>query len=131
MRNARLYLIGLAASVFGDSAMTLVAAIWIKSLTGSNSAAAIVSVYLYAPSLLGPLAGLLADRVRRKPLLIVVNLAGAAIMVPLLAVHDRTQAWLIYAAMAGYGACLALIDPAESALFTVMLPDHIRQRVNG
>jgi MFS family permease len=131
MRNARLYLIGLAASAFGDSAMILVAAIWIKSLTGSNSAAAVVSVCLYAPSLLGPFAGMLADRVRRKPLLIVVNLAGAAIMVPLLAVHDRSQAWLIYAAMAGYGACLVLIDPAESALFTVMLPDHIRQRVNG
>jgi hypothetical protein len=131
MRNARLYLIGLAASVFGDSAMTLVAAIWIKSLTGSNSAAAVVSVCLYAPSLLGPLAGMLADRVRRKPLLIVVNLAGAAIMVPLLTVHNASQAWLIYAAMACYGACLALIDPAESALFTVMLPDHVRQRING
>src|ERR1700722_17627969 len=36
-RNGRLYLIGLAASLVGNSAMTLVAGIWVKSLTGSRA----------------------------------------------------------------------------------------------
>ncbi|HEX9334957.1 MAG TPA: hypothetical protein VF892_03685, partial [Pseudonocardiaceae bacterium] len=83
-RNARIYLVGLAASLVGNSAMSLVAGIWVKSLTGSSSAAAIVSVCVYAPSLLGPLGGVLADRVRRQPMLVILNLASGVAILPLL-----------------------------------------------
>ncbi len=38
-RNARLYLSGQVMSLFGDSALWLAMAIWIKILTGSSSAA--------------------------------------------------------------------------------------------
>ena len=38
-RNARLYLSGQIMSLFGDSALWLAMAIWIKVLTGSSSAA--------------------------------------------------------------------------------------------
>jgi MFS family permease len=130
-RNARIYLLALAASLVGDSAMSLVAGIWVKSLTGSSSAAAIVAVCIYAPSLLSPLAGMLADRVRRLRMLIVVNLLAAAAVLPLLLVRSADQVWLIYAVMLAYGISLVLIDPAENALFAVMLPDHVRRQVNG
>lgn len=43
-RNGRLYLSGLAVSVVGDNALSLAAGIWVKSLTGSSSEAALVSV---------------------------------------------------------------------------------------
>lgn len=102
--------------------MSLAAGIWVKSLTGSSSLAALVSVCIYAPSALSPLAGLLADRVPRKPLLITVNAVTAAAMLPMLAVRSEDQVWLILVAMTCYGAALALIDPAEQALFVVMLP---------
>jgi Na+/melibiose symporter-like transporter len=131
VRNARVYLIGLAASLIGDSAMTLVSGIWVKSLTGSSSAAAWVSVFIYAPTLLGPAAGMVADRVRRRTLLLVVNGAAAAVMPLLLFVHSAGQVWLIYLVMLGYGLSLTLIDPAENALFAVMLPGPVRQRFNG
>ena len=130
-RNGRLYLTGLTASVLGDSAMTLVAGIWVKSLTGSNSAAALVSVGIYAPSLLAPLAGTVADRVRRRRLLLVSNLAMAAVMLTLLFVDRASRVWLLYAVMTCYGVALVLIDPAENALFAVMLPDSARARLNG
>jgi MFS family permease len=130
-RNARIYLVGLGASALGDNAMSLVAGIWVKELTGSSSLAAITSVCVYAPSLLGPVAGMIADRVRRRPLLVAVNLAAAALMLPLLLVHSPGQAWLIYVAMTGYGCAAALIDPAESGLFVTMLPTPLRQRMNG
>src|ERR1700754_3659891 len=130
-RNARLYLLGLAASLIGDSAMSLVAGIWVKSLTGSSSAAAVVAVCIYAPSLLSPLAGMAVDRVRRRRMLVVVNLASAAAVLPLLLVHSADQVWLIYVVMLAYGTSLVLIDPAENALFAVMLPDDIRRQVNG
>ena len=60
-RNARLYLTGLAASLLGDSAMSLVAGVWVKSLTGSSAQAGLVSACVYAPSLAGPLAGMVVD----------------------------------------------------------------------
>lgn len=47
-RNAVAYLVGLGLSFLGDNAMSLVAGIWIKTLTGSSSAAALASVCVYA-----------------------------------------------------------------------------------
>jgi len=130
-RNARLYLIGLGASLTGSSAMTLVAGIWVKTLTGSSAAAAAVGVCLYAPSLLGPLAGMVADRVRRRPLLVAINVASAAALLPLLAVDRYHAVWVVYAVMVAYGVSLVLVDPAESALFAIMLPAELRQQING
>ena len=81
-RNARIYLAGLGTSLIGNSMLSLVAGIWVKSLTGSNSAAAIVSVCAYAPSVLGPVSGVVADRFRRRPMLVVLNLASAISVLP-------------------------------------------------
>src|SRR5580693_6630202 len=76
-RNARLYLIGLAASLLGDSALSLVAGIWVKSLTGSSAEAGLVSACVYLPSLFGPIGGVIADRVHRQRLLIGLDVASA------------------------------------------------------
>jgi len=130
-RNARWYLTGLAASLLGDNAMSLVAGIWVKSLTGSSAAAGLVSACIYAPSLLGPTAGLLADRVSRRRLLIGLNTASAAIVLTLLTVRSAAQLWLIFAVMVWYGIELVASDPAENALFAEMLPLDLRQRLNG
>lgn len=90
-RDVRLYLVGLAASLVGTSAMTLVAGIWVKTLTGSDSAAALVSACVFAPALLAPLAGLLADRFARRQLLLVVNASAAVGLLPLLLVRSEAQ----------------------------------------
>jgi MFS family permease len=130
-RNGRLYLVGLAVSVIGDNALSLAAGIWVKSLTGSSSEAALVSVCVYAPSLAGPLAGLVADRVRRRRFLVWLNLVSAALVLPLLAVRGPDTAWIIFAVMSWYGIHLTLSGPAESALFAVMLSRELRQQLNG
>ena len=130
-RNGRLYLTGLAVSVIGDNAMSLAAGIWVKSLTGSSSEAALVSVCVYAPSVAGPLAGVVADRVRRRRFLMWLNLASAALILPLLAVSGPGSAWLIFAVMTWYGIHLTLSGPAENALFAVMLSRELRQELNG
>jgi Major Facilitator Superfamily len=130
-RNGRLYLTGLAVSVIGDNAMSLAAGIWVKSLTGSSSEAALVSVCVYAPSLAGPLAGVVADRVRRRRFLIWLNLVSAALVLPLLAVTGPGSIWIIFAVMTWYGILLTLSGPAEDALFAVMLSPELRQELNG
>jgi Na+/melibiose symporter-like transporter len=130
-RNGRLYLTGLAVSVIGNNALSLAAGIWVKSLTGSSSEAALVSVCVYAPTLAGPLAGLAADRVRRRRFLIWLNLVSAVLVLPLLAVRGPGSVWIVFAVMTWYGIHLALSDPAESALFAVMLSRELRQELNG
>lgn len=130
-RNGRLYLTGLAVSLIGNNAMTLVAGIWVKSLTGSSSEAGLVSVCIYAPSLLGLLGGVIADRVRRKRLLIALSLVSAGIMLALLGVHGRDTVWIVFLAMCWYGIDLVVSSAAESALFAEMLPADLRRRLNG
>jgi MFS family permease len=130
-RNGRLYLTGLAVSVIGDNAMSLAAGIWVKSLTGSSSEAALVSVCVYAPSLAGPLAGVVADRVRRRRFLIWLNLVSAVLVLPPLAVSGPGSIWIIFAVMTWYGINLTLSGPAQSALFAVMLSRELRQELNG
>lgn len=66
-RNAGLYLLGVVVSGFGTTAMWLVAGIWVKSLTGSDSLAALTVFAMWAPVLAGPALGVLADRLPRRP----------------------------------------------------------------
>jgi MFS family permease len=130
-RNARLYLTGLGFSLIGNSAMSLAAGIWVKSLTGSSATAGAVSIGIYAPSLLGPIVGLAVDRVDRRRWLVAVNVASAAVVASLLAVRGRGEVWLIFVVMVGYGFSLVMAGPAEDALFAQMLPTDVRRQVNG
>ena len=130
-RNARLYLSGQVMSLFGDSALWLAMAIWIKILTGSSSAAGLSWFALAVGSLLGPLGGMLADRVRRRPLLVAANLATAALVLLLLLVRDGHQVWLIYLVMFGYGVSGSLLGPAQTALVQAIVPGDLLGDANG
>jgi hypothetical protein len=130
-RNGRLYLVGLTASLVGNSAMTLVAGIWVKSLTGSSARAGLVSALAYAPTLVAPLAGALVDRVDRRRWLVVVNLVSAATILSLLGVRSADGWWLIAAAMTIYGLEMTLSSPAEDALFAQIFSPVFRRRING
>ena len=130
-RNARLYLTGQIASLFGDSALWLAIAIWIKVLTGSSSAAGLSWFALAVGSLFGPLGGVLADRCRRRPLLVATNLATAGLVLLLLLVRDRHQVWLIYTVMFGYGVSGSLLGPAQTALVQAIVPADLLGDANG
>lgn len=131
LRNARLYLSGQVMSLFGDSALLLAMGIWTKVLTGSSSAAGLSFFALAVGSLCGPLGGMLADKVRRRPLLIVTNLATAGLVLLLLLVRDRHQVWLIYAVMLGYGVSGSVLGPAQTALVQAIVPAELLGDANG
>jgi MFS family permease len=130
-RDARLYLSGQALSTVGDSALWLAMGIWVKILTGSNSAAGLVFFAFICGVLLAPVTGLVADRLRRRPLLIAANLAAAPLVCALLLVQDRRQIWLIYLVMFGYGAVNSLITSAQTALLPVLLPPDLLGEANA
>jgi MFS family permease len=118
-RDARIFLAGQSVSLLGDTSLWLALAMWAKDLTGSSSAAGIAIFCVVAPQLLSPLAGLLVDRVRRRPLLIAVNLASAAVVLALLAVGDRVA--ILYAVAVVYGASYTLLASGQSALLAAVV----------
>jgi MFS family permease len=130
-RDARLLLAGQTLSAFGDWAMLIVLAVWMKSLTGSSALAGLTFFVFAAGSLTAPLGGLLADRVRRRPLMIVSDLVLGAIVLLLLLVHDRGDAWVIYAVALVYGALGSVFSPARAALLKIMLPEELLAEANG
>lgn len=129
--DARFYTLGQVCSMFGDSSLWLAMGIWVKTLTGSNAAAGLTFFFFTAPSLLSPFAGLLADRWRRRPMLIATNAATGTAVLVLLAVHDAGQVWLIYLVMAFYGMSYAVLGSAQSALLTVMVPPELLPDANA
>jgi MFS family permease len=131
IRDARVFLLGSAVSMLGDSAMFLVLGIWAKDLTDSNAAAGLVFFVLVLPAVFSPLAGLVVDRVRKRPVLIVTNcLIGLALLL-LLFVHDRGDLWLIYVVAALYGSAGVVLFSARSAFMTVMLPRELLGDANA
>ena len=48
-RDARIYLIGQAFSLFGDSCLWLAMGVWVRTLTGSNAQAGLVFFFYTAP----------------------------------------------------------------------------------
>jgi MFS family permease len=131
IRNVRVFVAGWTASVFGDWAMFIVLGVWTKDLTGSNSAAGLVFFALALPSLFSPLAGLVVDRLPRRPLLIWTYAVEALVVLSLLFVHDRGDVWIIYAVTVFYGAAGTFAASARSALLTVMVPQELLAESNG
>ncbi|MFJ2027504.1 MFS transporter [Streptomyces sp. NPDC087897] len=125
------YLAGVVVSGFGTSAMWLTAGIWVKSLTGSNSLAALTVCAMWAPVLAGPAIGALADRVGRKALLVRVNLAMACLLSTLLLVDSGRTVWLVFVVLVLYGAGGVLLDAAESALVAGTVPASLLADFNG
>ncbi|MFI8362371.1 MFS transporter [Streptomyces sp. NPDC085612] len=115
-RNAGLYLLGVVVSGFGTSAMWLVAGVWVKSLTGSDSLAALTVFALWAPLLAGPALGALADRRPRRLVLVAGSLVTAALLPLLLLVDSAERVWLLFVVLFVYGTCGVLHDAAEAAL---------------
>lgn len=123
--------VGLAASMFGDSLMLIVLSMWVKTLTGSNGAAGLTFLAMTAPALLAPLFGYVVDRVRRRTFLVVANLASAAMMLPLLLVHDEGDVWIVYSVAFGYGISFVVLPAALNGLLKDLLPDDVLLEANA
>ena len=130
-RDARLLVAGQTLSAFGDWAMWIVLAVWMKTLTGSSAQAGLVFFVLSLGTLAAPLGGLLADRVHRRRLMIACDCALGVSVLVLLFVHDRGDAWLIYLVALLYGVVGTMFYPAQAALLRLMLPEELLADANG
>ncbi|MGA5897490.1 MFS transporter [Streptomyces venetus] len=130
-RDAGLYLSGAVVSGFGTSALWLASGVWVKDLTGSDGLAALCMLAMWLPTLAGPLLGTVADRGRRKPVLIGVNVLLAALLLTLVSVDSPGELWLLYAVLSVYGAAGVVHDAAESALVSAAVDPALLGDFNG
>jgi MFS family permease len=130
-KDVRLLLAGQSLSMFGDWMMIIVLAIWMKTLTGSSSAAGLVFFVFAIAGVIAPLGGLVVDRLPKRRLMIVTHVALAGVMCLLLLVHDRGDIWLLYAVTALYGLGGDIFAAARSAMLKAMVPDELLGDANG
>ena len=91
-------------------------------LTGSATlVAAMMVVQLLPLALIGPLAGVVVDRMSRRTLMIAADLARAGLFAGLVFVRSADQIWLAFVLVALGVIATAFFEPARSA----MLPDVV------
>lgn len=130
-RTAGLFLAAVVVSGFGSSAMSLAAGIWVKSLTGSDSLAALALFAVWLPVLFGPLLGTPADRLPRKPLLVGANVVMALLLTTLIAVDSAGRVWILFAVLLVYGSGHVVMDAAESAVVAQAVDARLLGDFNG
>ncbi|MEY9935629.1 MFS family permease [Catenulispora sp. GP43] len=130
-RDIRLLVLARFVDVLGDNVMWIALGIWIKQLTGSSSQAGLSFFVFILGSLLAPAGAVVVDRVRRRPLITILNLVTGLAVLPLLLVHDRSGVWLIYAVMFGYGVLSSVTGAAMTAYTQTLIPAEQLGQANG
>jgi MFS family permease len=119
MTDRRLIVGAVGVSALGDFLLWIPLTLHIHEQTGSGAAVAALMICLWSPIvLLAPAAGLLADRVETRRLLLWASLAQAVVAAALAFSLGSTAATLALAALLGAG--FAVAQPAEFALVPVI-----------
>ncbi len=118
-RNAnfrRLWLAQLISEI-GDWFYSL--AVYDLLLETTNSGRAVgwaIIIQLLPWFFMTPIAGHLADRFRRRPLMITADVVRAVVVLGLLLIHDASQVWLVYCLLAAEVIFASIFEPARNAL---------------
>src|SRR5213595_4202744 len=97
-RNFRLLFIGQAISQLGDWFNSVAVYALLLDLTGSATAVAWMMIVQFLPiAIVGPMAGVVVDRVNRRRLMIAADLVRGGLILGLLLVRTAEQVWIAYA----------------------------------
>jgi MFS family permease len=115
-RNFRLLFIGQAISQLGDWFNAVAVFALLLDLTGSATAVAWIMIVQFLPvALVGPLAGVVVDRVDRRRLMIVTDVLRGCLVLGLLLIRRREELWIAYVVMAFTVGAQAFFEPARTA----------------
>jgi MFS family permease len=115
-RNFRLLFFGQTVSQLGDWFNSVAVFALLLDLTGSATAVAWMMIVQFLPmALVGPIAGVVVDRVDRRRLMIATDIFRGIAVLGLLLVRTRTQVWLAYVVMGLVVTGSAFFEPARTA----------------
>ena len=116
-RNFRRLWLAQIVSEIGDWFYTLSIYTLLLQLTGHASSVALALVLQVLPqTLVGPTAGVVNDRLRRKRVMIAADLGRFGVVLMMLLVRSRSTVWLVYPLLLGETIMAAFFEPARSSV---------------
>ena len=118
-RNANFRRLWLAqiVSEIGDWFYTLAIYTLLLQLTGRASSVAWALMLQVLPqTLVGPMAGVVNDRLRRKHVMIAADLIRCVVVLAMLLVRSPSMVWLVYLLLVPETTMTAFFEPARSAV---------------
>jgi MFS family permease len=111
-----LLFVGQAISQLGDWFNSVAVYALLLDLTGSATAVAWMMIVQFLPmAIVGPVAGVVVDRVNRRRLMIATDVLRGTLILGLLFVRRPDQVWLAYVVMALTVSAQAFFEPARTA----------------
>jgi MFS family permease len=115
-RNFRLLYIGQTISQLGDWFNTVAVYALLLDLTGSATAVAWMLIVQMLPiALVGPVAGVVVDRLNRRRIMMAADILRGCLIFGLLFVRRADQIWIAYVVTALTVAAQAFFEPARTA----------------
>jgi Transmembrane secretion effector len=112
----RLWLAQIVSEI-GDWFYTLSIYTLLLQLTGRASSVALALVLQVLPqTLVGPTAGVINDRLRRKHVMIAADLVRFGVVLTMLFVRSRLMVWLVYPLLLAETVMAAFFEPARNAV---------------
>jgi MFS family permease len=131
--NFRLWYMGQGVSLIGTWMQTIAQGWLVYTLTGSGTQlGAVVALQMVPVLLLAPYAGVVADRVDKRRMIMAVQswMAVLALGLGLLTATGIVQLWHVYVFAALLGLATAFDNPSRQAfVMEIVGPEHIRNAV--
>src|SRR5207253_5212200 len=122
-RNFRRLWAAQIVSEIGDWFYTLAIYSLLLQLTGRASSVALALVLQVLPqTFVGPIAGVVNDRIRRKRVMITADLVRAVIVLSMLLVRSRSVVWLVYPLLLAETVMAGFFEPARSSVIPNITP---------
>jgi MFS family permease len=116
-RNFRRLWLAQIVSEIGDWFYTLSIYTLLLQLTGHAGSVALALVLQVLPqTLVGPTAGVVNDRLRRKHVMIAADVVRCVVVLAMLLVRSRSMVWLVYPLLLAETTMAAFFEPARSAV---------------
>ncbi len=132
--NYRRYYGGQAVSLVGTWMQTIAQGWLLLTLTDSGTALGLlVAVQMTPILLLGPYGGVIADRVDKRRLMILVQavMGALALALGILSVTGQVQVWHVFVLAGLLGCCTVFDNPTRQAFVLEMVgPDDLRNAVS-
>ncbi|MFF8099792.1 MFS transporter [Streptomyces sp. NPDC016640] len=134
IRNYRLFFLGQVVSNTGTWTQRIAQDWLVLSLTGSSTAVGITTALQFLPMLLfGLYGGVLVDRLRKRPTLLVTQSAMAltAIALAVLTLSGHVQVWHVYLAAFAVGLATVVDNPARQSFVSELVgPGRLQNAVS-
>ena len=116
-RNFRRLWMAQIVSEVGDWFYTLSIYTLLLQLTGHAGSVALALVLQVLPqTFVGPTAGVVNDRLRRKRVMIAADLIRCVVVLAMLLVRSRSMVWLVYPLLLAETTMTAFFEPARSSV---------------